>query len=251
MPPEPGGRDRPYWANPVGRLNVVDVPPGAVSVTVQGRRVNGPMQGFGKMWQKTFRVRLTGAAASPREVIRTWKEQFPAFWPPGASFYAPLAGIAPGEIALLSLSPVPRNPLRLSTGVRVIYADEESFTVMSPEGPMLAAWITFSAGEEDGVTVVQAQALERANDPLYELGTVLAGHGANNRFWESTLRALAAHFGVDGQVETRVVCVDPRRQWSRLGNVWHNAAVRSLLDVWGAPLRWAGRSFRRTTDPVR
>ena len=37
------------------------------------------------------------------------------------------------------------GPVKLSSGVLIIYADEESFTFMTPEGHVLAAWITFSA----------------------------------------------------------------------------------------------------------
>ena len=68
--------------------------------------------------------------------------------------------------------------MKLSTGVLVLYADDESFTLMTPEGHMLAGWITFSAEARDGVTVVQIQALERTNDPLYELGYVLGGNAS-------------------------------------------------------------------------
>ena len=38
--------------------------------------------------------------------------------------------------------------MKLSTGVMVLYADEESFTLMTPEGHMFAGWITFSAIEQ-------------------------------------------------------------------------------------------------------
>ena len=55
----------------------------------------------------------------------------------------------PGEVALLNLA-VPGG-MTLSTGVRVIYADEESFSFMTPEGHMFAGMITFSA-YDDGVT---------------------------------------------------------------------------------------------------
>ena len=76
-------------------------------------------------------------------MIAIWKDEFPSFWPKGSQFYAPLTGIAPGEVALL------RRPcgggLKLSTGVLVLYADEESFTFMTPQGHMFAGWITFSA----------------------------------------------------------------------------------------------------------
>jgi hypothetical protein len=245
--PEPQPRDASYWAKPVTRLSVTRVPSGATGLNVAGRRVSGPIQGFGQMWQKTYRIRLRGAAVSPAEIVRTWKENFPRFWPKGNTFYAPLTGIAPGEIALLSVAPLP-GPVKLSTGVLVLYADEESFTLMSPQGHVFAGWITFSAFEQDGATVAQAQALIRANDPMYELGMLLGGSRREDRFWEHTLRSLAAYFGVEGSVETLATCVDRRRQWSRVGNIWHNAAIRSGLYATLAPLRWAARPFRRPTD---
>ena len=70
---------------------------------------------------------------------------------------------------------MPGAPVRLSTGVMVIYADEESFTFMTPEGHTLSAWITFSAYRDGSVTVAQAQALERPSDPLDELTYMLGG----------------------------------------------------------------------------
>src|ERR1700716_2733948 len=212
-------RDEAYWAKPVRRLNVSSSPSGALNLNVQGRRVVGPLQGFGQLWQKTFRVRLAGVSVTPAEGIRIWKERYSSFWPAGSHFYAPRAGIAPGEVALISLSALP-GPVRLSTGVMVLYADDESFTLMTPEGHVLAGWITFSAAAEDRETVVQVQALERTNDPLYEIGALLIGHRMNNRFWEQMLRNLAAHFGVDAVVQTQVVCVNRNWQWSRAGNVW-------------------------------
>jgi hypothetical protein len=230
-------RDEAYWAKPVRRLNVSSSPFGALNLNVQGRRVVGPLQGFGQLWQKTFRVRLAGVSVTPAEVIRIWKERYSSFWPAGSHFYAPLAGIAPGEVALISLSPLP-GPVRLSTGVMVLYADDESFTLMTPEGHVLAGWITFSAALDNGETVVQVQALERTNDPLYEIGALIIGHRMNSRFWEQTLRNLAAHFGVEAAVQTQVVCVDRRWQWSRAGNLWQNAGLRSGLYQALAPLRW-------------
>ncbi len=52
----------------------------------------------------------------------------------------------------------------------VLYADEESFTFMTPQGHTFSGWITFSAYEEESCTVVQAQVLMRPNDPVYEFG---------------------------------------------------------------------------------
>ena len=41
---------------------------------------------------------------SATDLIATWKERFPDFWPEGNRFYGPLTGIAPGEVALLNMS---------------------------------------------------------------------------------------------------------------------------------------------------
>ena len=136
-------------------------------------------------------------------------------------FYGPLTGIAPGEVALLNMA-LP-GKMKLSTGVMVLYADEESFTLMTPQGHMFAGWITFSATERDGEMVAQAQVLMRASDPVFELGLTLGGHKQEDRFWDRTLTALAASFDqAEAEVDTQVVCVDRRRRWSRWGNVWHS-----------------------------
>jgi len=122
--------------------------------------------------------------------------------------------------------------------VMVLYADEESFTLMTPQGHMFAGWITFSAIERDGCTVAQAQVLMRASDPIFEAGLTMGGHKQEDRFWNQTLRAVATHFGEpEAEVDTQVVCVDKKRQWSRWRNVWHSSAIRSTLYTLGTPVR--------------
>ena len=69
-------RDANNWAKTVSRLKVPNVPDGAVNINVEGRRLAGPIQGFGKMWQKTFRVRLEGVDLTPQAVIAIWKDGF-------------------------------------------------------------------------------------------------------------------------------------------------------------------------------
>ena len=228
-------RDEAYWAKSVDRLTVSNVPEGAVNINVAGKRLAGPIQGFGKMWQKTYQVRMPADRVSPADLITTWKRNFPDFWPAGNHFYGPLTGIAPGEVALLNLTLA--GGVRLSTGVMVLYADEESFTLMTPQGHMFAGWITFSALEKDGETVAQAQVLMRASDPVFELGLTLGGHRQEDEFWAATLRGLAAHFGQSPEVHTEVVCVDKRRQWSRWTNIWHSSAIRSTGYTLAAPWR--------------
>lgn len=230
------GRDAAHWAKPVARLAAPFAPAHAINLNVEGRRVVGPLQGFGKLWQKTYRVRLRGSSVTPSELIAVWKAEFPKFWPKGSHFYAPLTGITPGEIALLSLA-MPGG-VRMSTGMLVLYADDESFTLMTPEGHMESGWITFSAYLENGLTVAQVQSIARANDPLYEIGFMLFAHRAQERFWHETLRALAAHFGVVGDIAMHKTCVDRSWQWSQSGNVWRNAAVGTGVYLALAPVRW-------------
>lgn len=241
-------RDAGNWATAVTKLKVGELPPEAMNRNVEGRRVMSPLQGFGKMWQKTYRISV-GPAVTPQQLISTWKREFPSFWPANSFFYAPLTGIAPGDVAVLNMT-MP-GKLKLSTGVLVLYADDESFTLMTPEGHMFAGWITFSAYRETGLTIAQAQVLMRANDPIYELGLTLGGHGKEDRFWAETLGNLAEHFGAEARCETTVVCVDKKRQWKRAKNIWKNSAMRTGLYMIGAPARALMKAFKRSPKPPK
>lgn len=233
-------RDAAYWAQPVSTLKVLSTPTGALNLNVDGRQLVGPLQGFGQLWLKTFRVRLDGASVKPAEVIKTWKENFPAFWPKWDRFYKSLGGIAPGEVEIINMLIPGDHPvgLPLSTGVLVIYADEESFTFMNPQGHMFAGWITFSAYEEDACTIAQIQLLVRANDPAYELGFRLGASRSENKFWQSTLTRVAARFGVNAPVQTHIVCIDPGVQWSQFWNILQNAAIHTVFYRLLSPFRW-------------
>ncbi len=222
-------RDASHWARYVETLEVEHGASKGVP-NVEGRRPVSPLQGFGKMWQKTFKVRLEGSGASPAEVVEAWRGRFPEISGFGRGFRVPSGGLVPGAVALLGGG---------LTGVMVLYQDEESFTYMTPEGHPFSGWITFSAhADEDGTTVAQAQLLIRANDPIYELMMSLGLNRAENIQWQGTLRRVAAHFGADSRVETRVTCVDPKRQWRRYKNVRHNALILSAVHALTAPLRW-------------
>ena len=236
-PDDPATRSEANWAKPVDRLSAAGVA-GAKDDAVSGKRVAGPLQGFGQLWQKTFKVALTDTDVTPEAVIAIWKERFATFWPKAQRFYAPLSGIAPGEVGLLEIAPLPGAPVRLSTGVLVLYADAESFTFMTPQGHTLSAWITFSAHRDGDVTVVQAQALERPSDPFDELAYVLGGSRMNNKFWQETLANLARYVGTaEPVVDTQVVCIDRNRQWRHVRNLRYSATVRSARRTMTAPLR--------------
>ncbi len=78
----------------------------------------------------------------PEDVISEWRDNFPSFWPEGNDFYPPLTGLEPGEVGLIKAAGP--GGMKFKTGVMVLYADDESFTLMTPEGHMFAGWITFS-----------------------------------------------------------------------------------------------------------
>ena len=228
---------RDGWASPVRTLRVGATAAGAINANVEGRRPTGVLQGFGQLWQKTFKLRLRDATVGPADVIRVWKDEFATFWPRGVGLprmFAPLTGIAPGEVGVINMEGP--GGVVLSTGVLVIYADDESFTFMTPEGHMFAGWITFSAAQERADVVVQIQVLIRAYDPLTELTLMLGGSRGEERFWERTLHAIAARFGaMDAVVEKDVSRVDARRQWSRAGNILRSSTFRPRV-------RWRRRT---------
>ena len=124
-----------------------------------------------------------------------------------------------------------KGPAKISTGVLVMYADDRSFSYMTPEGHPFAGIITFSAyeSEDDDASVAEVQLLIRNNDPLYELGFKMFGGRLEDRMWQQTLTALAAAHDSSESVETTVVCVDRRRQWRRIRNITKNSALRTLL----------------------
>jgi hypothetical protein len=235
-------RDAAYWAKMVSRLTVSEVPEHAVNLNVEGRRVTSPVQGFGKMWQKTYRVALAARDVSPEEVVSEWKAHFASFWPKGNNFYGPFTALSPGDVAVLNLKA--GGGMKLSTGVFVLYADEESFTFMTPQGHQFAAWITFSSFKDGDTTMAQVQPMFRTSDPLFEVVLPIMTR-MEDKFWRQTLENLATHFDVrDAVVEREVVCVDKKRQWKNAKNVWHNSAVRSTLYMLGAPVRWVRGALR-------
>ena len=126
--------------------------------------------------------------------------------------------------------------LKLSTGILVIYADEESFTFMTPQGHMFAGWITFSAferGRRDGRTGAGSDAGTGSAD---RAGTDPRRHRKEDAFWAR--RCVRSPSGWLGQpAGDELVCVERRRQWSRAGNVRHNSAFKSGIHTATSPFR--------------
>jgi len=133
---------------------------------------DSPITGFGRMWQRTYRMRLAADRVSSGEL----KDRFLDLWP----------------------------------DAEVLHADGGSVTLATSDGH-----VTFSSTASGREAVAQAQILTRANDPLDEIGLSLGGHRRQDRFWERTLTDLAASFGLGATIDTRVVCVDRRRRWSK------------------------------------
>jgi hypothetical protein len=232
------------WAKPVAHLESKDIVGGGLNLNVDGKALTGPLQGFGQLWQKTYRVKLAGVNVKPSDVVSMWKEKLPTFMPNDSRFYPSLAGVAPGEVLLIDATvPTPVGGITVATGVMILYADDESFTEMTPDGHPESGFNTFSSYEEDGVVVAQIQSLARANDPVYEFGfRFMGGSKQQENIWHHVLTQLAASYGISGQVKTDKICVDTKMQWSRVKNVWHNAMIRTTLN---APVRVTRRILSR------
>jgi hypothetical protein len=151
----------------------------------------------------------------------------------------------------LPVAPGLPNVIPVTSGVMILYADDESFTVVTPQGFPVSGWNTFSVFEDEGCVVAQIQSIDRATDPIYEFGTVFMG-GARRQEenWSHVLKSLAQHLGVNGQVQMDKVCVDPRRQWSEARNMWYNAGVRTVLYRMATPARWMSRLLGSSSRPA-
>ena len=236
-------RDEAYWAKPMSEFHLGEMPAEAVNLNVEGRRVAAMAGGFGKMFQVTYKIKLDGTDATPQDVVKVWKERFASFWPKKNKFFGSTQPIAPGDVALLN---VKTGGVKTSTGVLVLYADDESFSFMTPEGHMFNGMITFSAfADQGGTTIAQVQGLIRAQDPMYEVGMILGGKGAEDRMWLHVLKELASHFGVEARATVTRVVVDKKRQWEHWRNIKKNAAIRSGLHMAGAPVRALMKPFTR------
>ena len=76
-----------------------------------------------------------------------------------------------------------------------MYADEESFTFMTPEGHMFASFITFSAFEgPDGGNRRRRRRCCCEPTTRCSSSAIVGGHRKEDQFWVYTLTALAEHF---------------------------------------------------------
>jgi hypothetical protein len=243
---EPAGNvkqgDALQWAKPVQEMHVAKTPDSRTGLNVEGRRPVGPIRGFGQMWEKTYEFRSPDVRRTPAEIAATMKANFVRFQPPQNHFYPSPAGIKAGETVLI-VSSVMGVPIH--TGVLVSYADDVSFTFITPQGHPESGWVTFRAFREADDTVCQIQGLARANDPVYEIAFRLHGAKFQEQTWKHVLGSLAKHLEVASTVTMRKRCIAPNLQWSQAGNIRHNAQLWTLAYLLTWPFRRLARAFGR------
>jgi hypothetical protein len=153
-----------------------------------------------------------------------WKEHLPDLFPVVGDLYRDHRRIQRGDLLGIDLGV---GPVKLATGVLVIESTETSFTLLSPEGHMLAGWNRFTTEDTPDGTVAAVTIEMRASDPFYEFGLVFGGHRAEEQFWATMLSNLASQFGQRPEVRIMRRRLDRRRQWRRAGNVRNNAFIRT------------------------
>ena len=233
--PQATARDTSYWAKPVVQLSIPAMPLEAINRNMKGRRVVGPIDGFGQLWQKTYQLKVDKPGLTPEDVIKTLKQNFPSLQPSYNRFYPTEKGIQPGEVVAIDSS-TPGGPV--STGVMVLYSDERSFTFITPQGHPESGWVSFSAFETNNKITAQILGLARANDPVYEAAFRTVGSKMQIKIWTHVLTSLATYLGIPADVNVEARCVDPRMQWAQASNVWYNAQIRTMFYM---PFLWLKR----------
>lgn len=110
---------------------------------------------FGSL--QVYQARVKHATVTPGEMVRVWKEHFPQLWPKGNRFNAPVMGITPGAVAILSFG-MPRVPASFGIlHVRFGLDDARHRTLKA-------------AGEELGVTrermrQIELKVLQKLHEP--------------------------------------------------------------------------------------
>ena len=234
-----------HWSQPVERASLNQSPEQMINLNVDKRPLTSPADSFGRMWLRTYRVRLCGDR-SPEKVMARWRKRFSDFWPPDNRIHSSSSEFEPGSVCLINLA-FPLGMV-LSTGAVVIHADDASFTLMTVQGHMFSGLITFSSYREGEHVYAQTQALVRPSDPLYEF-TFRLGYGpkTEDAFWVRAMKNVATHFNTGSElrcpiddlrkVETSSRLIDPSIRWHHSGNLWYNAAVRSAIHQFFRPIR--------------
>jgi anti-anti-sigma factor len=228
--PRDHGSTMPGWAKAVQHVSAKGIPRTAMNINVHGRRIASPVEGFGQLWDKKYRLRIPTLQIPPEEIISLWKSDFETFLPRGNHLYLPGGcGIAPGITAVLNL----RLPggLVMAAGFMVMYGNDISFSFMAVQGHVVSGWITFRAFRENSGTAVQVHATFRTSDPLMELAFRMHAAKQEDRFWRETLANIGRRLGGHGKIEQQTNLVDPRLQWDKMEALWYNDAIRSFLYI--------------------
>ena len=237
--------DNSFWAMPLVRLNVPPMPLEAINRNMDGRRVVGPIEGFGQLWQKKYQLVISKLGITPEDAIKILTGKFPHFQPSYNRFYPTGKGIQRGEVVAIDSS-TPGGPV--STGVMILYADDRSFTFITPQGHPESGWVTFSAFEFVQKTIVQILGLARANDPVYEAAFHIVGSKMQVRIWNHVLTSLATYLGIPADITVEPVCIDSRIQWSQASNVWYNAQIRTIFYMPFLLLKRASRNRPKSNE---
>ncbi len=213
------------WAPYVVTLSSKHIDKDAINKNVDGRRVIGPLKGFGPIWEKNYILTIKQCQYQPADLVSIMKKNLPSFQPAQNKFYTSPQGIAPGEVVLID-SKTPGGIV--STGVMVLYADDTSFTLITPQGHPEAGWVTFSARNDDGAVIFHIQGLASTSDPFYEIAFKIAGSKFQETIWTHVLSSLAAYLEVEPDIEVTKSVVDQDFHWTNIRNMWYNAQIRSI-----------------------
>jgi len=209
--------------------------PEVVLKHLRNRPPRAPHEGFGGLRMRTYKAQLSGVTLAPPQIFSKWMENFPVTWPEGNHFIPCAPALEPGVTAAILLS-MPAG-MRIVTGARVVYRDENSLTLMTLLGHMFAGLITFSVFQEGSTPVLQTQALVSPGDPLYELAFLLGvGQRGEDTFWHAALTNAARLFGVQATVLQENRTTSNQLKWRNFRNIWYNAAIRSIPRFYGRSL---------------
>ncbi|UCH50536.1 MAG: STAS domain-containing protein [Chloroflexota bacterium] len=234
--------DAKCWASPVKRLKTGKFKGDPINLNVDGRRTAGPIQGFGQLWEKTYRLDLSNTKLKPTRLVSIMKSNFPKFQPPENRFFPSAKGIKPGEIILINAD----TPGGLVvTGVLVLYVGKDTFTFITPEGHPEAGWVTFKALQEKRRVIFQIQGLARASDFVYEIAFRMAGSNLQRQIWTHVLKSFARYTGSSARVQFSMQCLDTSLHIFNSFNVFRNAQILSMLHSLLNPRRNSKQAKKR------
>lgn len=166
------------------------------------------------------------AETTPEDVMAYWRGHLADLWPESGEVALPSETPQPGDTLGVDIAV---GPTEVATGVTVTEATPTSLTLTTPQGHMFAGTNRLVT-ERDPTGVRLAVRLSvRAADPVFELALSAGGHRAEELFWAEMLRNVAAHYGERPPVRLRRRLRDRNRRWGRLGNLRHNALIRTSL----------------------